>query len=79
MFKSLSVLCMVSACECVTPEEDFRMAFTSAIFTTGKNFTKRKNRVKNRPKVPTYTPMSIMVGENMAQEAAGSRGAARSR
>ena len=68
MFKSVSVLCMVSACECVTPEEDFRMAFTSAMFTTGKNFTKRKNRVKNRPNVPTYTPMSMMVGENIAQE-----------
>jgi hypothetical protein len=53
---------------CFTSEEDFRIAFTSAMFTTGKNLANKRNRVKNKPMVPTYTPTSILVGENIAQE-----------
>ena len=34
----------------ILADEDFRMAFTSNMFITGKNLQNNKNRVKNRPK-----------------------------
>ena len=39
-------------------DDDLIILFTSAMLITGKNFAKRKNAVKNSPKVNTYTPTS---------------------